>query len=77
MSELWKRLYATYLNAVWSADTRTLGRSRAVLIRVVRLVHGVLREVMQGDLTLRAMSLVYTTLLSLVPLLAVSFIPWP
>ena len=28
---------------------------------------------MQGQLTLRAMSLVYTTLLSLVPLLALSF----
>ncbi len=73
MNELWKRLFGAYLNTIWAVDTRALGRPHAILVRVVRLLHGVLREVMQGDLTLRAMSLVYTTLLSLVPLLAVSF----
>lgn len=38
-----------------------------------RILFAVFRDIKEGQLTLRAMSLVYTTLLSLVPLLAVSF----
>ncbi|MGH7888946.1 MAG: YihY/virulence factor BrkB family protein, partial [Thermodesulfobacteriota bacterium] len=45
----------------------------ASLIKLLRLVYASLREFTEGELTLRAMSLVYTTLLSLVPLLAFSF----
>lgn len=43
------------------------------LTRIVRLLYVVVREMLDGQIGLRAMSLVYTTLLSLVPLLAVSF----
>jgi len=39
----------------------------------MRTVYSIWRDWWSGELTLRAMSLVYTTLLSLVPLLAVSF----
>lgn len=46
---------------------------RALAIRAARLAWGVGRDVADGQLTLRAMSLVYTTLLSIVPLLAISF----
>jgi len=42
-------------------------------VRVGRYLVALFRDVMDGQLTLRAMSLVYTTLLSLVPLLALSF----
>ena len=45
---------------------------RPVLV-VVRLIAALLRDVFDEQLTLRATSLVYTTLLSLVPLLALSF----
>jgi len=38
-----------------------------------RITYCVFRDLLEGQLTLRAMSLVYTTLLSMVPLLAVSF----
>jgi len=38
-----------------------------------RILFAVLRDLVNGQLTLHAMSLVYTTLLSLVPLLALSF----
>ena len=38
-----------------------------------RVTHMVAREIASGQLTLRSMGLVYTTLLSIVPLLAVSF----
>ena len=38
-----------------------------------RITYCALRDLLEGQLTLRAMSLVYTTLLSMVPLLALSF----
>ena len=50
--------------------TGPIGRTLAV---VLRYSYAVLRDVFSGQLTLRAMSLVYTTLLSIVPLLAFSF----
>lgn len=47
--------------------------ARAGLLRLVRTVLILGRDLAFGQLTLRAMSLVYTTLLSIVPLLALSF----
>ena len=41
--------------------------------RILRYPYAVLRDMWHGGLTLRAMSLVYTTLLSIVPLLAFAF----
>jgi membrane protein len=62
------------LNAfVWDADLRHLGGLQRHAVQALRIVYAVVRELISGDLNLRAMSLVYTTLLSLVPLLAVSF----
>lgn len=46
---------------------------RSWILAVARLVYGLVRDFMTGELTLRAMSLVYTTLLSIVPLIAFSF----
>ncbi len=43
------------------------------LYRAGRTAYAVTRDVINGQLTLHAMSLVYTTLLSIVPLLALSF----
>ncbi len=43
------------------------------LIYFLRMLYVMVRDIATGELNLRAMSLVYTTLLSLVPLLAVSF----
>jgi membrane protein len=44
-----------------------------MLVTSIRTLVLVIREITDGDLNMRAMSLVYTTLLSLVPLLALSF----
>lgn len=41
--------------------------------RILRYPYALIRDITRGDLTLRAMSLVYTTLLSIVPLIALSF----
>jgi membrane protein len=45
----------------------------ALLIRVLRYPYAVIRDLYRGEINLRAMGLVYTTLLSLIPLLAFSF----
>jgi len=54
-------------------DTKSTGRLEVIRIRFLQLLWVIMRELSGEHLTLRAMSLVYTTLLSLVPLLAVSF----
>ncbi len=58
---------------LWETDPTTLPDWRGESIMVARMVYAIIRDLTQGYLTLQAMSLVYTTLLSLVPLLAVSF----
>ncbi len=50
-----------------------MSRPRRYGVFLVRLLLAVIEDLAAGQLTLRAMSLVYTTLLSMVPLLAVSF----
>jgi membrane protein len=50
-----------------------LGRPFALLLALLRYPYALVRDLVVGDLNLRAMSLVYTTLLSIVPLIAFSF----
>lgn len=61
------------LNELWRADVDSLGWLQRYSYKVLRLLFVLIREFANGQLNLRAMSLVYTTLLSMVPLLAVSF----
>jgi membrane protein len=49
------------------------GLAGRVLAGILRHLYAVTRDIISGQLTLRSMSLVYTTLLSIVPLLAFSF----
>jgi membrane protein len=58
---------------VWADDLARKGFWVSFGIRTVRMVWAVIRDLRSGDPSLRAMSLVYTTILSIVPLLAVSF----
>lgn len=60
-------------HALWGRNLNSMNRLAAGGIRAVRIGYGIGRDLNDGQLTLQAMSLVYTTLLSLVPLLAVSF----
>jgi membrane protein len=50
-----------------------IGKPIWKLLIVLRYLYALARDIAKGDLTLRAMSLVYTTLLSIVPLIALSF----
>ena len=58
---------------IWERDTAHLPRHQYFLIQTLRIGNLVIRDLLEGMLTLQAMSLVYTTLLSIVPLIAVSF----
>ena len=69
LSEFIKRSY----DFLWGEDIGAASAFRRRLVLTLRTVYAVGRDLAEGQLTLRAMSLVYTTLLSLVPLLALSF----
>jgi len=58
---------------IWGEVLYKYGMPGRVLAGVLRNLWAVLRDIASGQLNLRAMSLVYTTLLSVVPLIAVSF----
>lgn len=73
MTELVKKLNAFVTRDMWSVDVGSLDSLRAFLVKTLRLVYASVREFSEEELPLRATSLVYTTLLSLVPLLALSF----
>ena len=58
---------------VWGVGLYKHGLPGRILAGVLRNLYAVLRDIISGQLTLRSMSLVYTTLLSVVPLVAFSF----
>ena len=58
---------------IWAPHLGGLPVWKKRAVRTVRLVIVLVRDVVRGELTLWTMSLVYTTLLSMVPLLALSF----
>lgn len=60
-------------NIVWGDTLAKYGLPGRLLTTILRYMYAVLRDMFAGQLTLRAMSLVYTTLLSVVPLIAFSF----
>ncbi len=68
-----RQMKAALVQWLWDTDTASLPYWHAAGITLVRIGYVALRDLADGQLTLRAMSLVYTTLLSLVPLIAVSF----
>ena len=59
----------------WVLDppNRATSKPALVLRRILRITYAVIRDLLNGQISLHAMSLVYTTILSVVPLLALSF----
>jgi membrane protein len=71
--DTWSRI-ARYLDRdLWTADISRSGVARRVAIRALRLAVVVGRAPTESQLNLEATALVYRTLLSIVPLLAVAF----
>ncbi len=73
MLDVRKRIIDFIQKDLWDIDVVSLSRYKSFFIKSLRLLNVVFNEFTKGELTLRAMSLVYTTLLSIVPVLAISF----
>ena len=58
---------------VWGDVLAKYGPPGRIARGILRYLYALLRDIFSGQLTLRSMSLVYTTLLSVVPLIAFSF----
>src|ERR1700752_3902598 len=69
---MWVRIWALLDRCFFGAASARPGGLGATL-RVLRYPYAVVRDLSRGEINLRAMGLVYTTLLSLIPLLAFSF----
>lgn len=73
MSEIVKKIDNFFRKDIWSLDLRSLSNFKYQIIKTLRLISFTIREIHGNELTLRATSLVYITLLSIVPLIAFSF----
>lgn len=73
MAGLITKLRTYIIKDIWEQDTEKLSRSQLIFVKILRFLNVIVEEVMKEQLTLRATSLVFTTLMSLVPLLAVTF----
>lgn len=69
----WTALVGNLDRLIWQVDLTGMARWRAWPVVALRMTAAIGRDLAKGHLTLWAMSLVYTTLLGLVPLLAISF----
>jgi membrane protein len=67
------RFHQPFVHAVWDRDLRELPTLQRWATNSLRMVWVMVRDLYDGQLNLRAMGLVYTTLLSIVPVLALSF----
>lgn len=68
-----KALQDQLTSYVWDNPIDTMPKTKQLAITTLRIGHLLIRDLAEGQLTLRAMGLVYTTLLAIVPLIAVSF----
>jgi membrane protein len=70
---MWDPLKLHAERLLWATPPSGAPRALPWVQRALRFPFALLRDVIEGQLTLRALSLVYTTLLSIVPLIALSF----
>jgi len=73
MSTIGDKMDSLFVRKLWKAGPDSGSRATSLQIRALRLIYVIIKGFSDEQLILRAMSLVYTTLLSFVPLLAVSF----
>ena len=69
---MWARIWA-FLDWCFFGPPSTRAGALGLSLRVLRYPYAVVRDLWRGDINLRAMGLVYTTLLSIIPLVAFSF----
>lgn len=68
-----KKINDFFTKTLWYIDIRNIGEFKSLIIRLTRLTYASAREFTKNELNLRAMGLVYITIISLIPFLAVSF----
>ena len=73
MSAYFKKINDFFTKTLWYIDIRNISEFKSLLIRIIRLIYASAREFTKNDLNLRSMGLVYITIISLIPFLAVSF----
>ena len=73
IKQYWEGTKIFVWNSVWAVNLAALSPAHAGAVRMLRVGHMLIRELADGQLNVRAASLVYTTLLSIVPVLALSF----
>lgn len=73
MSSIFSTVDGFIRKTLWESRPDPSSKGKKFLIAALRLLYKIGQEFADGEILLRASSLVYTTLLSLVPVLAVSF----
>jgi len=68
-----KEVLTLWNNLIWETRRENLPQWLRPFVTALRIGHLLIRDLLEGQLTLRSMSLVYTTFLAIVPLLALSF----
>ena len=69
---MWARIWA-FLDWCFFGPASTRPGTFGRVLHILRYPYAVLRDLKRGDITLRAMGLVYTSLLAIIPLLAFAF----
>lgn len=69
---MWARIWA-FLDWCFFGSASTRPGTFGLALRILRYPYAVVRDLARGDITLRAMGLVYTSLLAIIPLLAFAF----
>jgi membrane protein len=69
---MWARIWA-FLDWCFFGPASARPDTLGLVLRILRYPYAVVRDLSRGDITLRAMGLVYTSLLSIIPLLAFAF----
>jgi membrane protein len=73
MPSVFSKLDNFFNNTLWETREDSSGKLKKFIVAFLRLLYKIGQEFLNGEITRRASSLVYTTLLTIVPLLAVSF----
>ena len=66
-------IFRRFVDTIWGVKLHTLPLWQRLPVSLCRFVYLIIVDLADGQLNLRAMSLVFTTILSFVPLIAVSF----
>jgi membrane protein len=73
MAGIGQKIDDFFIQKLWKTEAGSAGKTKSLEIKILRLIYIIIKGFSEEQLFLRATSLVYTTLLSIVPLLAVSF----